>query len=203
MTQRTRKNRISFQGTHGGGGGLEVAWAPGQSVPHQRNAAISVSGEYADIIGGRISQNVSQYSPDSGGLIPVGGPSYAFVFGAGGGVGVQEQLSVPLPYLTWGRPPAIDSQQQMGRPQSINNLPKTYMSQGSTQSSYGGSQSSNSGGSSFGQLLSSLSNLLSQLSALISSIGRKYSQSNNDHIKNTWLRYLRSCHSYHVYKEYE
>jgi RHS repeat-associated protein len=155
----------------GGGGGVEVAWAPGQSVPHQRMASINVSGQYADVFGGRVSQNISSYSADAGGSVPVGGPSGAFVFGIGGGIGIQEQLSGPLPYLTWGHPPAIDFQQQMGRSPSINNLPKTSISQGSSQASYGGAQSS--GGSTLGQLLSSLSSLLSQLSAIISSIGRK------------------------------
>jgi RHS repeat-associated protein len=164
---------VGFMGggvAYGGGGGVEVAWAPGESVPHQRVASINVSAELADVYGGRISKNISSYSADAGGSIPVGGPSVAFVFGFGGGISVGPQLSGPLPYLTWGKPPIIDSQQNNGAPQG-NNPAKTYLSQGSSQMGSGGQ--SGQSGNSLNHILSALSSLVSQLSALMSSIGRK------------------------------
>src|SRR5262249_18815130 len=175
--QIDRYGIIGFMGSgiaYGGGGGVEVAWAPGESVPHQRVASINVSAELADVYGGRISQNISSYSADAnrgvGGSIPVGGPSAAFVLGFGGGVSVGPQLSGPLPYLTWGKPPIIESQQNNGAPQ-VNNSGKTYLSQGSSPTMRGGQPGQS--GNSLNQIISALSQLVSQLSSLISSLGRK------------------------------
>lgn len=152
---------------YGAGGGLELAWAPGASLSHQREAAISATGEYAYGVGGRVTQNILAYSPEQKKAIPNGGPAGAIVIGAGGGVGIQQELSSPIPYLTWGTTNSSVKTQTVGNNQ-------TYLSQSPTQThqttapNYNNNRSSG-GGSSFNQALSGLQSALSRLSVALGS----------------------------------
>jgi RHS repeat-associated protein len=121
---------------YGVGGGLELAWAPGQSLSHQRQGSIGINAEGADVIGGRVSQNIMTYSPDNKKIIPNGDPTGAIVLGAGGGVGVQEELSTPIPGLVWGGPTVGGSRtQSTGNTQIYSGKPSVSVSQGFQSSS--------------------------------------------------------------------
>jgi hypothetical protein len=117
----------------GAGGGLELAWAPGQSLPHQRQASVSINGEAADVFGGRVSQNILTYSPDNKGTIPNGDPSGAILLGEGGGVSVQQELSAPVPYLVWGKSIAKPQTRGVGSTQASMTKGNTLFFQSNPQ----------------------------------------------------------------------
>ena len=101
-------NGIDYFFSGGAGAGLEAGfeamWAPGVSLPHTSQAAVSANGTVADGIGGRVSQNIWTYDTVTKKTISNGNPVLGFVFGAGAGASVQLEGSAPVPYLVWNKP---------------------------------------------------------------------------------------------------
>jgi RHS repeat-associated protein len=152
---------------YGAGGGVEVAWAPGVSLSHQREANINVGGQFAYGVGGRVTQNVITYSPDQQKRIPNSSPVGSLVLGAGGGVYVQEELSAPIPSMSWGN--------QNNRTNSTiqRNQTQTFQNQTTNNSrNITPSQTSAGGSSSLGKVMSNLQSALSKLSSALQSLTR-------------------------------
>lgn len=142
---------------YGGGGGFEISWAPGQSLSHERQASVSAGVQYADVIGGRLSQNFYTYDVADGKQTSNGNPSFGIVLGAGGGGYTQGELSAPVPGLVWNKPYSSISDRQ----NSMVNSP-TYLSR----------PSPNQTSSSQSQIISNLSRLVSQLKSILTSTNK-------------------------------
>jgi RHS repeat-associated protein len=153
---------------YGAGGGVELAWAPGVQLSHRREASVSLNAQYAEGVGGRLSQNLFTYDPETRKQLRNGDPVGGIMLGAGGGASVQYELSAPVPGLVWGNPSPRPGSPV---PSTLNN--KTYISratqsyQPATQNYSGGSSA---GRSSLGETLSSLYSTLSKLSAALGSL---------------------------------
>jgi hypothetical protein len=133
----------------------------------QSQATVSINAEYADGLGGRLSQDILTYGPNQKKLIPNAGPSGAVVVGAGEAADVESEITAPIPGLVWGTPSNGETQLYTG-PTYLS----AYHSSSQTQTSYssqGGGGSGGSGGSGLGQILSNLYNALVQLSSALSS----------------------------------
>ena len=154
---------------YGAGGGIELAWAPGIELSHRREASVGLNAQYAEGVGGRLTQNIFTYDPETKKLIPNGDPIGAIMLGAGGGGSVQNELSAPVPGLVWGNPSPRPG--PLG-PSTLNN--QTYISRPTqtyktpTQST--NNRSSSGAGSSLGQTLSNLYSALSKLSAALGTL---------------------------------
>jgi RHS repeat-associated protein len=147
--------------------GVEYAWAPGQDIPLQSQATVSINAEYADGLGGRLSQDILTYGPNQKKLIPNAGPSGAVVLGAGEAADVETEVTAPIPGLAWGTPSNGEVQPYTG-----STYLSAYHPSSQTQASYssqGGGSSGGGGGSGLGQILSNLYNTLVQLGAALSS----------------------------------
>ena len=83
-------------------GGIEVGWAPNRDLSHRPEGSISVSGTAANVLGGRITQNILTVSGDSQKRIPNGKPVGSIVIGGGLGVSIQEEISTS--FMVWGQP---------------------------------------------------------------------------------------------------
>ena len=90
-------------------GGIEVGWAPYLDLSHRPEASISVSGTAANVLGGRITQNILTVSGDSQKRIPNGKPVGSIVIGGGLGISIQEEISTA--FVVWGQPRAPQSTQ--------------------------------------------------------------------------------------------
>jgi RHS repeat-associated protein len=147
--------------------GVEYAWAPGEDIPLESQATVSINAEYADGLGGRLSQDILTYGPNQKKLIPNAGPSGAMVVGAGEAADVETEVTAPIPGLAWGTPSNGEVQPYTG-PTYLS----AYHPSSQTQASYssqGGGSSGGGGGSGLGQILSNLYSTLVQLSAALSS----------------------------------
>jgi RHS repeat-associated protein len=100
--------------------GFEAMWAPGVALPHRTQAAVTANGTYADGFGGRISQNIWTYDPQTKKTVPNGDPTLGLVLGAGSGASVQLEGSGPIPFLVWN-PPASPSVGTLNFSTSVSN----------------------------------------------------------------------------------
>ena len=151
--------------------GIEYAWAPGQELAHHSQATVSINAEYADVVGGRVSQDILTYSTNQKKLITNAGPSGAVVLGAGEAADVESQITAPIPGLDWGTPSKSETQLYAGPTQLSSYHPTVSQ----THTSYSSQSGGGSGRGGIGQALSNLYNTLVQLSAALSS----YSSNNN------------------------
>jgi len=95
--------------------GVELMWAPGQSLPHTNQGSVSASATVVEGVGGRISQNLSTYSPEKNKTIPNGSPSFGIVIGAGDSASIQAEGTAPIPYLVWNKPISQVSLSQLSK----------------------------------------------------------------------------------------
>lgn len=150
---------------HGGGGGLELAWAPGVELPHQRQASINATAQYAHGLGVRATQNFVNYDAEEKRRIPNGDPSIALVLGFGGGASIQEELSAPI--LTWK---GSSSKQMLvlGNSQIFAGSP--YVQSNNLGGGNSKTNTQSSGNASNNQKLTNIYNTLSRINSILSSM---------------------------------
>jgi RHS repeat-associated protein len=156
---------------YGGGGGVELEWAPGQSLIHQSENSINISGQVADGLGIAGSKKLYGYNTEDLYQEPTkdNGTSFGLVLGGGGGGGVQVEASKPL--VVWNGAGASNVRIQALNLSNVP-IPDTYIGPAgkSTQGSGTiGGQMAAASLVSLQQQLTSLSNALAQLQSTIAS----------------------------------
>lgn len=94
---------------------MNVAWAPGQDLSHQREGAITLNGTAAYYGGGHISQDLVSYYPGTDTYEAPGQTTVAGVLGLGVSSSVEYEISSPL--FIWG---SVREENTNTRPKQTN-----------------------------------------------------------------------------------
>lgn len=152
---------------YGGGGGVELEWAPGQNLSHESTVSTNVIGQITDDagLGVAFSKKLNGYNTED--LYQentTNDPSsFGITIGGGAGGGVDEEGSKPL--WIWNQAGASNEQiEELNNGTNVK-MPQTFLS------APGGSSQACSTGGSFGQLSSSqIASLQQELSSLSSAL---------------------------------